>query len=183
MYESYFGLSRSPFRLTPDPVFFYQTAQHRKALACLEFGRLQQEGFVALIGNAGMGKTLIAKSIAETESGPNQVAYVSGYPCDDQRLYLSIADALNVRDIDHTAPRSTIFGAIKRHLTEAYDNGQRISLTIDDAHRIPTSTFSELEPLLDLESGCDALMQITLVGTPGLRDQLASAELLSLIHI
>lgn len=33
MYQSHFGLREEPFGVTPDRRFFYQTAQHREALA------------------------------------------------------------------------------------------------------------------------------------------------------
>lgn len=178
MYESHFGFTRSPFRLTADPAFFFQTAQHRKALAYLEYGWLQREGFVALSGAPGLGKSLLVNSIlASTQGSSHQAAIVSGYPYNDTEFLLAIAYAFDIKTIDHTAPRAAVLKAICDHLTLARENGQRVSLVIDDAQRIPTASLRELEPLLDLESGSEALLHITLVGTPDFRDSLARPEL------
>ena len=32
MYESFFGLSREPFSVAPDPLFLYMSQRHREAL-------------------------------------------------------------------------------------------------------------------------------------------------------
>ena len=51
MIEDYYGFSLSPFRLTPDPRFFYASHSHAKALAYLEYGLQQGEGFIVLTGD------------------------------------------------------------------------------------------------------------------------------------
>jgi len=33
MYNQFFRLSKDPFRMTPDPAFFFLTSAHREALA------------------------------------------------------------------------------------------------------------------------------------------------------
>ena len=56
MYISYFGLTESPFSLTPDPRFLFMSQRHREALAHLLFGMGEKGGFVLLTGEVGTGK-------------------------------------------------------------------------------------------------------------------------------
>ena len=56
MYEAFYGLTRKPFNMTPDPAFLFLTDQHREALAGLTYAILHRKGFLALTGTAGSGK-------------------------------------------------------------------------------------------------------------------------------
>lgn len=66
MYEAYFGLRGKPFQLNPDPSFFYGSRGHRRAMAYLEYGLHQNEGFIVITGEIGAGKTLLVRSLLES---------------------------------------------------------------------------------------------------------------------
>src|SRR5215470_10498522 len=61
MYEAFYSLRGMPFQLTPDSRFFFGSQEHRKAVAFLEFGIAQREGFVVVTGEVGAGKTTIVE--------------------------------------------------------------------------------------------------------------------------
>ena len=61
MYKSYYGLTRNPFEISPDPRFFFSTPQHNEALAILTYGIDRRKGFVVVTGEVGTGKTLLAR--------------------------------------------------------------------------------------------------------------------------
>ena len=63
MYESFYGLTGAPFRLSPDPEFFFGSKGHTKALAYLRYGITQKEGFVVITGAPGTGKTTLARAL------------------------------------------------------------------------------------------------------------------------
>src|SRR5690349_16307057 len=65
MYKSFFGLSKSPFNMTPDPQFLYLTHQHREALAGLTYTVLARKGFVVLTGDVGTGKTTLITRVLQ----------------------------------------------------------------------------------------------------------------------
>ncbi len=65
MFDDFYGLEARPFQLTPDPTFYFESVTHRKALSYLGYGLAQGEGFVAITGEVGSGKsTLVAYLMA-----------------------------------------------------------------------------------------------------------------------
>jgi type II secretory pathway predicted ATPase ExeA len=59
MYETYWGLSKSPFSGNLDPMFFYQSPTHEEALARLQFLVDQRRRLGLLTGPSGSGKSLL----------------------------------------------------------------------------------------------------------------------------
>ena len=41
MYKAFFGLTRNPFEISPDPYFLFATARHNEALASIVHGVLR----------------------------------------------------------------------------------------------------------------------------------------------
>ena len=48
MYETFYGLTGKPFQLNPDPAFFYRSRGHGRAMAYLDYGVHQAEGFIVV---------------------------------------------------------------------------------------------------------------------------------------
>ncbi len=74
MYESFYGLSGKPFQLNPDPSFFFGSKGHRRALAYLEYGLHQSEGFIVITGEIGAGKTTLVRSLLQKLDAKKVVA-------------------------------------------------------------------------------------------------------------
>jgi general secretion pathway protein A len=62
-YHRHFGLSREPFKTTPDPSFLYLGASHKEALRQLIHGINEHKGFAVLTGEIGTGKTTLIHSL------------------------------------------------------------------------------------------------------------------------
>jgi len=74
MYEIFYGLSGKPFQLNPDPAFYFGSRQHRRAMAYLEYGLHQNEGFIVVTGDVGAGKTTIVRSLLDKLDAEQVVA-------------------------------------------------------------------------------------------------------------
>src|ERR1700744_1654048 len=65
MYNAFFGLTSSPFNLSPDPTFLYRSNQHEEALASLIYGVQSRKGFILLTGEVGTGKTTMLECLRD----------------------------------------------------------------------------------------------------------------------
>ncbi len=63
MYETFFKLKERPFSISPDPRFFYLTAQHSEALTNCQYMITNRIGPVYVHGDVGTGKTTIARRL------------------------------------------------------------------------------------------------------------------------
>src|SRR5512138_1300450 len=66
MYTGFFNMQKEPFRMTPDPEFLYLSPSHKEALASIIYGVKQRKGFIAIVGEVGVGKTTILRSFLKT---------------------------------------------------------------------------------------------------------------------
>ena len=66
MFENFYRLSASPFQLTPDARFFYESTVHRQAMAYLVYGLHHADGFVVITGEVGAGKTILVDNLLST---------------------------------------------------------------------------------------------------------------------
>ena len=59
MYYNHYNLKKKPFDITPDPAFFWLGEKHKEGWASLEYGILENKGFLLLTGDIGTGKTAL----------------------------------------------------------------------------------------------------------------------------
>ncbi len=76
MYEQFYRLTEKPFNLTPDPKFFFMSKQHQGAMDHLLYGIRQREGFMAVVGAVGTGKTTLCRCLLEKLEPNIKVALV-----------------------------------------------------------------------------------------------------------
>ena len=62
MYEAYYGFEEKPFTLSPDPKYLFLSGTHREVLGHLLYGIEQGEGFMAISGEVGTGKTTLCRT-------------------------------------------------------------------------------------------------------------------------
>ena len=176
MYERHFGLTDKPFRLTPDARFFYPSDQHRRALAFLEYGLHEGEGFIVITGEPGTGKsTLLSKLMAEHARDPLKIATIETTRLTDEHLL-----ELLISRFDLKPPRLGGKASLVETLRKAFmawdKRGTRALAIIDEAQNLPADTVEELRMLSNLTNGQRPLLQTFLVGQPGLRDRIEQPE-------
>ena len=99
MYERFFGLVDAPFRLTPDPRYFFLSPKHREALAHLRLGLTEPGGFVCITGDIGTGKTTLLRTFFEDLGPEVAIAYVFNPALSAEELLQRIARELGVAEI------------------------------------------------------------------------------------
>ncbi len=74
MYKQFFGLTKNPFEISPDPFFYHATPRHNEALANLHYGVGRRKGFIVITGEVGTGKTLLVRCLL-AELRKNNIAF------------------------------------------------------------------------------------------------------------
>ena len=63
MYTKYYGLTKKPFALTPDPQAVFMSETHQEGLAILKYGILSKKCFLVLTADVGSGKTTLLQAL------------------------------------------------------------------------------------------------------------------------
>ena len=179
MYLEHYGLAEPPFSITPDPRFVFLGERHRDALAHLLFGITQGGGggFVQLTGEVGTGKTTLSRLLLGQLPDNVRVALVLNPRQDPVQLLETVCEELRI-DLDgRRGNAKALVDALNAHLLEAYAQGLRVVLLIDEAQALPVETLEQVRLLTNLETDTQKLLQIILIGQPELRDMLAEPGL------
>jgi general secretion pathway protein A len=174
MYTRHYGLREKPFSLTPDPRYLYLSASHREALAHLLYGIEQGEGFIAVTGEVGTGKTTLCRTLLERVGTDAEVAYLFNPRLDGLELLQAVHREL---DLSLDGTRAELLDRLNRFLLDTSRRGRRVLVLVDEAQNLPVETLEELRLLSNLETSTEKLIQIVLFGQPELDDLLDSHEL------
>lgn len=176
MYNTFFGVTKAPFNLTPDPDFLYLTAQHREALAGLSYAIFARKGFVVLTGTAGTGKTTLLTRIMGHLAVPRVQYSVILNPTLSPAEFLEAA-MMDFGINDVPASKAQRISKLQDFLWKAHQAGQISALIVDEAHTLSLEVLEEIRLLGNFESASEKFLQIALVGQCELDDLLNSAHL------
>ncbi len=179
MYLEFYGLNEPPFSITPDPRFVYLSERHRDALAHLLFGIGQGGGggFVQLTGEVGTGKTTLCRLLLEQLPENTRVALVLNPRLSPEELLETICEELRIDLVGKRGSLKSLVDALNHHLLDAYAQGLRVVLIIDEAQNLSVAALEQVRLLTNLETPTQKLLQILLLGQPELRDMLARDDL------
>ncbi len=165
MYCDYFGLRCPPFEERADPQFFLATSDCEKAVAVLESEAHDDSGMALLVGEAGVGKTLLLRTFVK-QLDPSDRAVVLTRPPDGQmNLIRETAKGFGVvLPAPHQSARC--LSRLRRHLTRAQRSNNRVILIIDQAENLTSLNMVQLVTLAKLQNNGRKLLNITLAGRP-----------------
>jgi general secretion pathway protein A len=175
MYTAFYGLREKPFSLTPDPHFLYLALPHREALAHVLYGIEQGEGFIAVTGEIGTGKTTLCRTVLQRLGSDTEVAYIFNPSLTGEELLHAINVEFGLLTEGRT--RAELSDQINQFLLEMKRAERRVLLIIDEAQNLQASTLEEIRLLSNLETSTSKLIQILLFGQPELDEMLDSKEL------
>ena len=176
MYQKFYGLTRNPFEVSPDPFFFYPLPCHTEALSILNYGVLRRKGIMVVTGEVGTGKTLLVRCLLDGLSR-NQIAFAFVY-----NPMLSVLEFLSHVLTDLRVPSSAIsksemLSRLNNFLVARAQRGQITALVVDEAQLLSWELLEEIRLLTNLETSEYKLLQIVLAGQPELDGKLDSHEL------
>lgn len=176
MYEAYYGLKTKPFQLNPDPAFYFDSKQHRRAKAYLEYGLHQNEGFIVVTGEIGAGKTTIVRGLLDTLDQNKVVpAQIVSTQLDADDTLRMVAAAFGVRCKD--VAKADLILSIEAFLVDIARRGRRCLLIVDEAQNLTHKAVEELRMLSNFQFESHSLLQTFLVGQPEFRAIMLSPQL------
>lgn len=174
-YLEFFNLDENPFRITPDPFYFYPSEEHNETLSSLNYAMEQKEGFFLATGEPGTGKTTILKVFIDNWKDKAEIALIMTPRLSPEDFLLTVLEDLNVKIRNNN--KNEIMKAFRDFLLEHSLSGRRVIIVVDESQDLPDDTLEELRLLSNLETEKEKLLQIVLIGQQQLRKRLLSENL------
>jgi general secretion pathway protein A len=168
MYAKFYGLDALAFQLTPDPRFFFDSAEHRRAMAHLTYGLHHAEGFIVITGEVGAGKTmLVDRLLSEIDPRSFLTARIVTSQLGGDDMLRMVASGFGV---DHAGlPKATLLTRIQEFVLAQSAARRRALLIIDEAQNLSLEALEELRMLSNIVVGTTSALQSFLLGQPQFR--------------
>ncbi len=166
----YYNLKQEPFSIMPLTAFYYHSEQHDRAMERLHFAVSSMKGLAVVVGEIGLGKTLLARRLLESlpeEEYEVSLLVVLHEDVDTLWLLRRIAAQVGVTEVSDS--KVEIVSKLSVRLKELAELGKKVVVLIDEAHMLRTkSLMEEIRGLLNLETMEQKLISLVLFGLPEL---------------
>ena len=164
MYETYWGLQEKPFENTPDPRFFYESADVSEVYTRLLYTIKSNHGAALLTGDSGCGKTLLARALLrELDSDHTEIALLNT-PCTTAEEFLREV-LYQLGDDEAIDGRSRIIHRIHEILYEYYEAGKETVVVVEEGQHIQDEAIlEEIRLLTNFQLNDAFLITLLLVG-------------------
>ncbi|VUD68031.1 hypothetical protein TDB9533_03952 [Thalassocella blandensis] len=176
MYLDFFGLTKSPFRITPDTQLFYQGCDRGAVLQTLCYAIEQGEGILKVVGEVGTGKTMLCRMLPITMKEQVDWVYLAHPNLSPEQTLQAIAYELGIT-LDANTEKFEVMRILQNALLERYNRGRKVVVLVEEAQGMPLETLEEIRLLSNLETEQHKLMQIVLFGQPELDDNLSQVHI------
>lgn len=165
MYESHLKLNELPFNQVDNTRYFFPSNNHREVLSTLHIAVKTGEGFVKVVGDAGMGKTILCRKFI-TQLEEDCIAVYITQPCENPfQLLVTLAGEFAIPMQDETDEHQ-LTALLTKQFIEYLNAGKRIILCFDNAHYISPACFETLRLLTNFGAKNKKQPQVFLFGQP-----------------
>ena len=171
MYEEHFGLSRQPFRITPDTSLFFDGGNRGDILGALVYAVHRGEGIIKVVGEVGSGKTMLCRMLQLELPDNVEIIYIANPSVSPEDILFVIADELKF-DVPKDASKHELVSRLQQYLLERHSEDRQVVLFVEEAQGMPLETLEEIRLLSNLETDQHKLLQIILFGQPELDENL-----------
>jgi general secretion pathway protein A len=175
----YWNLSERPFELVTDRRFFFQSQEHREALARLRYLVNERTMYAGLLsGEIGCGKSITGR-VFTSELDPAQFAVVlfenAHFRFADHMRHLAVELGVDAKRIAAARTAAKVYELVREILVNLGDGrGRHLVLVFDEAQDLRSDTLADLKRLLNFNDDGLGRLTIILLGQPELRDRIRS---------
>jgi general secretion pathway protein A len=177
MYQKFFGLRDLPFELTSNPKFLFFSAQHREALANLEYGLSSAKAVTVVVGEAGTGKTTLLRAALESERCRRVKAIVLDNPTLTREEFIEILAARFQLGPAAAGSKAALLEALEAELRARRARDEITALIVDEAQSLSNELLEEVRLLANIETPTEKLLPLVLAGQPELASRLNESAL------
>jgi len=177
MYQKFFGLRDLPFELTSNPKFLFFSAQHREALANLEYGLSSAKAVTVVVGEAGTGKTTLLRAALESERCRRVKAIVLDNPTLTREEFIEILAARFQLGPVAAGSKAALLEALEAELRARRARDEITALIVDEAQSLSNELLEEVRLLANIETPTEKLLPLVLAGQPELASRLNESAL------
>ena len=176
MYTRYFGLNKAPFKISPDPEYFFAGGNRGAVLEALIYAVARGEGIVKVVGEVGSGKTMLCRMLERELPADREIVYLANPHLSPDEILHAIAIELQLK-VARGASKAEVMRLLQACLLEKHANNRSVVMFIEEAQGMGLDTLEEIRLLSNLETTQDKLLQIVLFGQPELNDKLRLHEI------
>jgi general secretion pathway protein A len=170
MYEKFYNLEEKPFQISPNPRYLYMSSNHDNALTYLEYGLMENVGFILLTGEVGTGKTTLVRHIMTQFESEKDIGVIFNTNISPDELLCLILHCFELKS--NPSSKTKNIDTLYQFLIEEYARNRSVLLIIDEAQNLSDAALEEVRMLSNLQSDEQNLIQIMLVGQPELKVRL-----------
>jgi len=175
MYIQFYGLSERPFSNVPDTTYLFKSKQYLDAYNHLLYGVHAKQGFMALVGDVGTGKTTLCRSLLHALEGKMETALIFNPPDTSTALLRTILQDLG--QLPAGISKQELLDSLNTYLLQSSAQGRGVVIIIDEAQNLSSEVLEEIRLLSNLETEKEKLLQIILSGQPELLKKLSHTTL------
>ena len=176
MYQEHFGLTRPPFKITPDTSLFFEGSQRGAALDALIYAINSGEGIIKVVGEVGSGKTMLCRMLEVRLSSDIDVIYIANPSLSPDNILHVIAHELRL-NVSNEMSKVDVMQQIQAHLLKKHAENRQVVLFVEEAQSMPIETLEEIRLLSNLETDENKLLQMVLFGQPELDEKLSAPHI------
>lgn len=168
-YNTHFGFSEPPFQDVPDQRFLFLTEKHEELLAELVDFISTRQGVAAVIGDDGIGKTMLVAALMQRLPQSFHPILIIRPAADPMALMVEIARAMGITIVEENLVNLT---PLADAVYAAAREGKFFVVLLDDAHLLTDRHLEEIRLLDQMELHGQHLLPLVLVGREGLDQKL-----------
>jgi type II secretory pathway predicted ATPase ExeA/cell division septation protein DedD len=180
-YERYYGLVEPPFSLTPNPRFLFESRSHSAAFEQVRYALARREPIILVTGETGTGKTMLCRTVLEKLEPRTFLSIVTDPLLGAEDLLTQVLDDFGVLPKDRSqlerANRHDLIRTLEKFVQSLGSLKAHAVIMVDEAQHLKPEVLEQIRLLSNFENDENRLLQIVLVGQPGLEEVLGHPEM------